>query len=87
MKDFSDLSNIPLSQKHSRFSESDSGASFSTTKVDAITETDLLIACRLVSEIIDTYGEVYWPILDRLESELEKLQSRKRRLHKYLKRN
>ncbi len=52
-------------------------------KDQPITEEELLRACEVVSLIIEAYGDAYWPILDRLETELETLLSRTSRISKY----
>ena len=58
-------------------------ATSSAESAGPITEEEILRACETVSLIIETYGDVYWPILDRLEGMLEKLKSRRDRLSKY----
>ena len=39
-----------------------------------------------VARVIELYGDTYWPILERLESELEDRRTRSARLNKHLKR-
>jgi hypothetical protein len=41
-------------------------------------------AIRIVARLIETSGEAYWPILERLEAELAALASREERLARYL---
>jgi len=38
----------------------------------------------IVALLIERYGDVYWPIFERLEHELDERQSRAARLHKRL---
>lgn len=54
-----------------------------SVKEKPITEAELIRACETVSLIIEAYGDAYWPILDRLEKELESLRSRSLRLSKH----
>jgi hypothetical protein len=42
--------------------------------------SDLEEALDVVAEVIELYGDAYWPIFDRLEEELETRQGRKERL-------
>lgn len=46
----------------------------------SVTEADLEAALRSVAMLIDRHGPKYWPIFDRLETELEILRSRRARL-------
>lgn len=48
------------------------------------TEAELLRACEVISLIIAAYGDTYWPIMDRLEKELETIRTQRDRLTKYL---
>lgn len=48
------------------------------------TEQDIERAIRTVASLIDRFGEAYWPILERLEQELESRRSRAARLQRYL---
>ena len=41
-------------------------------------------AIRIVARLIDTSGDAYWPILERLEAEHAALASREARLARYL---
>ncbi|MEO0751555.1 MAG: hypothetical protein AAFY25_07095 [Pseudomonadota bacterium] len=48
------------------------------------TEQDIERSIRTVASLIDRFGDVYWPILERLEHELESRRSRAARLQRYL---
>lgn len=48
------------------------------------TEQDIESAIRTVASLIDRFGDAYWPILERLEQELESRRSRAARLQRYL---
>lgn len=48
------------------------------------TEQDIERSIRTVASLIDRFGEAYWPILERLEQELESRRSRVARLQRYL---
>ena len=41
-------------------------------------------ALRSLARVIDRYGDVYWPIFERFERELEQRQRRLMRLNAYL---
>ena len=45
-----------------------------------ITEEQLLSALQALAVLIENYGPKYWPVFDRLDQELEKLKTRRRRL-------
>jgi hypothetical protein len=47
-------------------------------------EADIERAIRTVASLIDRFGDAYWPILERLEQELELRRSRVARLQRYL---
>lgn len=47
-------------------------------------EKEIEEALDLVARLIDWYGDVYWPVFDRLEAELEARTSRTRRLQSRL---
>ena len=49
------------------------------------TEQDIERSIRTVASLIDRFGDAYWPILERLEQELESRRSRAARLQRYLK--
>ena len=46
----------------------------------AISDEDLEDLLTSVARIIDRYGDVYWPIFERLEGELQQRQSRRDRV-------
>jgi hypothetical protein len=46
-------------------------------------EDELADALASLARIIDRYGDVYWPLFERLERELECERSRKARLAAY----
>lgn len=48
-------------------------------------DSDIESAIRTVASLIDRFGDAYWPILERLERELDARKSRAARLQKYLK--
>lgn len=48
------------------------------------TEQDIERSIRTVASLIDRFGDAYWPILERLEQELESRRSRAARLQRYL---
>ena len=41
-------------------------------------------AIRTVASLIDRFGDAYWPILERLEDELEHRRARQTKLRNYL---
>jgi len=50
----------------------------------AVSRTDIEEGLRLLASLIDLYGDAYWPLFDRLESELATLNSRTERLATFL---
>ena len=50
----------------------------------AHTVADLEEALGIIAEAIELYGEAYWPLFDRLESELEARRRREKRLRQHL---
>lgn len=50
-----------------------------------ITDLELEQGLDLLAELIDRYGEVYWPIFDRLEDEILKRMNKKKKLEARLK--
>jgi len=50
----------------------------------SVTDEDLVAALGIAARIIDRYGDVYWPIFERLEKEREARRSRGNRLGAYL---
>ena len=53
---------------------------------DTYSDDDIERAMATVARVIELYGDSYWPILERLESELEDRRARSARLSKHLKR-
>lgn len=49
-----------------------------------ITEQRIENALRVVACVIDHYGDVYWPVFERLERELEDKRKRVSALSRYL---
>lgn len=49
-----------------------------------VSEEDIHKALTSAARIVDRYGEVYWPIFERLERELENRRSRAVRLRAHL---
>lgn len=41
-------------------------------------------ALKVLAQLIETYGDAYWPLFERLEKELTARQSRQARLQKFL---
>ena len=41
-------------------------------------------ALKILAQIIETYGDAYWPLFERLEKELDARRSRDDRLRKFL---
>ena len=50
-------------------------------------DEDIERAMATVARVIELYGDTYWPILERLESELDQRRLRSSRLNKHLKRH
>jgi len=48
------------------------------------TDEDIERAMATVARVIELYGEAYWPILDRLENELEIRRAKTARLSRHL---
>jgi len=46
-----------------------------------ITDLELEQGLDLLAELIDRYGEVYWPIFDRIENELSFRKERSKKLN------
>lgn len=53
---------------------------------DTYSDDDIERAMATVARVIELYGDSYWPILERLESELEDRRAKSARLSKHLKR-
>ena len=49
----------------------------------AVSDAELEKALRSMARIIDRYGDVYWPIFERLETELSERRTRSVRLAAY----
>lgn len=47
-------------------------------------DDDIERAMATVARVIELYGEAYWPILERLEAELEDRRARSARLNRHL---
>ena len=47
---------------------------------DKVSERELEAALHSVAQLVNFYGDKYWPIFERLESELEDMRSRSKRL-------
>ena len=45
-----------------------------------VTEKELEFALHSVAQLLNTYGDKYWPIFERLEKELELRRSKVRRI-------
>ena len=50
----------------------------------SVSEEDIVRGLKTLARLIDAYGDAYWPIFERLEKELERVQSRTSRISKYL---
>ena len=51
-----------------------------------ISDQDIEAALRSVAQLVNAYGDKYWPIFERLESELDKRRSKSKRLALVLRR-
>ena len=49
-------------------------------------DDDIERAMATVARVIELYGDAYWPILERLEAELESRRTKAARLTRHLKR-
>lgn len=47
---------------------------------DQISERELEAALHSVAQLVNSYGDKYWPIFERLENELDDMRSRSKRL-------
>ena len=54
------------------------------TSPPKITDQDIEIGLSIAARIVLRYGEVYWPVFERLETELRERRSRSARLNAYL---
>ena len=50
-----------------------------------ISEEEIEDGLNVVARLIDRYGDVYWPVFERLERELEDYRSKKSRVYARLK--
>jgi len=50
-----------------------------------ITDREIEDGLNVVARLIERYGDVYWPVFERLELELQKRRSRAARLSRRLK--
>ena len=53
----------------------------------SVTAEDLEYGLGVLARIIDTQGDAVWPLFERLERELEDLQSRRERVERRLRNN
>lgn len=51
------------------------------------TDSDIEAAIRTIASVIDRFGDAYWPLLERLEQELQARHSRAARLQRYLRKD
>lgn len=51
----------------------------------SVTAEDLEYGLGVLARIIDTQGDAVWPLFERLERELENVQSRRQRVKRHLK--
>ena len=45
-----------------------------------VSERELETALHAVAQLVNSYGNKYWPIFERLENELDDMRSRSKRL-------
>lgn len=45
-----------------------------------VSESELETALQSVAQLVNSYGNKYWPIFERLENELDDMRSRSKRL-------
>ena len=45
-----------------------------------VSDKEIEVALHSVAQLVNVYGEKYWPIFDRLEEELDKRRSKSKRL-------
>lgn len=55
-----------------------------TSTSTSYSDDDIERAMATVARVIELYGEAYWPILERLEAELEDRRARSARLNRHL---
>jgi len=52
-----------------------------------VSDHDIEAALRSVAQLVNAYGDKYWPIFERLEDELDKRRSKSKRLALVLRRD
>ena len=52
-----------------------------------VSDQDIEAALRSVAQLVNAYGDKYWPIFERLEGELDKRRSKSKRLALVLQRD
>lgn len=52
----------------------------------AVSDRDIEAALRSVAQLVNEYGDKYWPIFERLEDEMDKRSSKSIRLARVLQR-
>ena len=45
-----------------------------------VSDKEIEVALHSVAQLVNVYGEKYWPIFERLESELDNRRSKSKRL-------
>jgi len=48
---------------------------------DLVSEEDIAVALHSVAQLVESYGNKYWPIFERLERELKNKHSKAKRLN------
>ena len=51
-----------------------------------VSDQDIEAALRSVAQLVNAYGDKYWPIFERLEGELDNRRSKSKRLAKVIQR-
>ena len=51
-----------------------------------VSDNEIEAALHSVAQLVNVYGDKYWPIFERLEKELDKRRTKSKRLTKALKR-
>ena len=49
-----------------------------------VSDQDIEAALRSVAQLVNAYGDKYWPIFERLDDELKKRKTKAERLNKVL---
>ena len=55
-----------------------------TTLKQHVSDKEIEAALHSVAQLVNVYGEKYWPIFERLEKELDKLRAKSMRLAQVL---